>query len=85
MLSTNVTCGTLLKNSWIIGEKLGSGAFATVYNVTPTSTNMSDGGKSYVAKIMRLPSGKGKLLKEETIKCNTLYCEFSLLMSLVYL
>ena len=69
-----IAANTILKGHWIIGHKLGEGACASVYAVLPTSTNTSPANISYVAKVIPLPKGKGKILKEQTILCNTLYC-----------
>lgn len=71
--------GTILKNNWIVNEKIGEGAFAKVYSVSPTASNTGvDNSLKYVAKVIPLPTGKGKVLKEQTVAVNSLYCKFGL-------
>lgn len=71
--------GTILKNNWIVNEKIGEGAFAKVYSVSPTASNTGvDNSLKYVAKVIPLPTGKGKVLKEQTVAVNSLYYEYSL-------
>lgn len=84
MASANTTLipGTVLGNKWRLGQRLGAGACADVFDVesiTPAAATAS-GPVSYVAKCIALPTGnaKGAAYKERNRVCDTLFYEYTL-------
>lgn len=69
--------GTVLKGKWVIGEKIGEGGCASVYEVTPlSSAGAVDTKIEWVAKVIPLPPAKKSNAKKRTpeeVNCNTLY------------
>ncbi len=67
--------GKTLK-TWIVGKKLGAGACATVYSVSPSSPISNSPVSEYVMKLVSLPPNKkGKKNKEQDRLANLLYAE----------
>lgn len=76
--------GTVFKNRWKVGKKVGEGACASVHCVEDL-VNKSSGSNSikYVIKCIPLPTGgkTSKSFKTMTQLCNTLYYEYTLYRS----
>lgn len=70
--------GTVLNNLWKVGNQVGSGACATVYDVTNNRNKSID--YPLVAKVIKLPSGKTKKDKEQKMLSDTLYFEYTLIV-----
>lgn len=77
--------GSILENRWIVGDYIGEGACAHVYNATPKVplkspyTNELLEDIDYVVKVIQLPGkGKSKKDKDQEKICNTLNYEYSL-------
>ena len=68
--------GTVLGKKWAVGVLVGQGACGKVYTVT--SSDGKDYGYPLVAKVIPLPTGKGKVASEQEKLCNTLYYEYTL-------
>jgi len=80
-----LTSGTVLKGNWVVEKKIGAGAFADVFSVSPSVNNSGvDKAIRYVAKVIPLPTGKGKLLKEQTVIVNSLYCKYTYIYNICY-
>jgi hypothetical protein len=81
-VNTNLTPGTVLGNKWRLGNRLGAGACADVFDVeitTPTAAS-STSLVPYVAKCIALPTGNAKsaAYKERNRVCDTLFYEYTL-------
>jgi serine/threonine protein kinase len=76
----NLRKGTIIQKKWKLGDIVGEGACGKVYEVFPMigSPNCNF---SLVAKVIPLPSGKGKAAKEQKRLCDTLYYEYTLMHS----
>lgn len=69
--------GTLFEGRWRLGRKIGEGACAKVYEVTPVNPAHAD--FPLVAKVIQLPKAGSKSAKDKEQRrlCDTLYHEYN--------
>lgn len=69
--------GTIINNKWKLGDLIGEGACAKVYDIFPI--NNKDEKKELVIKIIELDTNyKGKKKAEQKNLCDTLFYEYTL-------
>jgi serine/threonine protein kinase len=81
--NTHLLPGTVLGNKWRLGNRLGAGACADVFDVESTASPSAASSSSpvpYVAKCIALPTGntKSTAYKERNRVCDTLFYEYTL-------
>lgn len=73
----DLSVGTILDGRWRIGRKIGEGACAKVYDVTPMGKETID--FPLVAKVIALPKSGSRSAKDKEQRrlCDTLYHEYN--------
>ena len=71
--------GERLGGKWILGRKLGEGAYAEVFEASNADSNgNADAIGRLVVKCVKLPTGKGKMASLQKSVADTLYYENTL-------
>lgn len=75
----DLAVGTVLDGRWRIGRKIGEGACAKVYDVTPVGKDAMSIDFPLVAKVIALPRAGSKSAKDKEQRrlCDTLYHEYN--------
>lgn len=70
----SIKSGTIMSGRWCVGEKLGEGACAIVFEANESNRKDKNFNR-YVIKCIPLPTGKGKSAASQAKIVNTLYYE----------